>query len=112
MKVNGRWLSIDPREWRNGYRTTVKVGLGTADKARELANLQLIGAAQEKLLAVGLVQPQNLYHTATMLAARWATATPDDFTQPAEPRTRRPSRRLSSFRSSRCASRASRRWRS
>lgn len=85
MKVNGRWLSIDPREWRNGYRTTVKVGLGTADKARELANLQLIGEAQEKLLAVGLVQPQNLYHTATMLARAMGYRNPDDFFSPPNP---------------------------
>lgn len=85
MKVNGRWLAIDPREWKNGYRTTVKVGLGTADKARELANLQLIGAAQEKLLAVGLVQPQNLYHTATMLARAMGYRNPDDFFSPPNP---------------------------
>ena len=50
MKVNGRWLSIDPRSGRMATHDG-QVGLGTADKARELVNLQLmIGVAQEKLL--------------------------------------------------------------
>lgn len=82
MKVNGRWLQIDPREWRNNYRITVKVGLGTQDKARELANLQLIGAAQEKLVAAGLVKPSNLYKTASMLVRAMGYRNPDDFFTP------------------------------
>jgi hypothetical protein len=85
MKVNGRWLAIDPREWRNNYRITVKVGLGAQDKAQEIANLQLIGAAQEKLLQVGLVQPQNLYHTATQLARAMGYRNPDDYFSPPNP---------------------------
>lgn len=82
MKVNGRWLQIDPREWRNNYRITVKVGLGTQDKARELANLQMIGAVQEKLVQAGLVKPSNLYTTATMLARAMGYRNPDDFFTP------------------------------
>jgi hypothetical protein len=82
MKVNGRWLAIDPREWRNNYRITVKVGLGTQDKARELANLQMIGAVQEKLVPAGLVKPSNLYTTATMLARAMGYRNPDDFFTP------------------------------
>ena len=64
MRINGRWLAIDPREWRNRYNMTVSVGVGTFGRQQQIANLSLIGQAQEKVLPLGLATPANIYQTA------------------------------------------------
>lgn len=64
VRINGRWLDIDPREWKNRYNMTVSIGVGTAGRQQQVANLSLIGAAQEKLLPMGLATPANIYQTA------------------------------------------------
>jgi hypothetical protein len=62
MKINGRWLQIDPRAWKNRYDMTLSVGVGTAGRMQKLQGLQMIGAAQEKLFQVGAVSPENAYN--------------------------------------------------
>jgi hypothetical protein len=62
LKINGRWLQIDPRAWKNRYDMTLSVGVGTAGRMQKLQGLQMIGAAQEKLFQVGAVSPENAYN--------------------------------------------------
>ena len=64
VRINGRWLAIDPREWRNRYNMTVSVGVGTFGRQQQISNLALIGQAQEKVLPLGLATPANIYQTA------------------------------------------------
>lgn len=61
------------------------MGLGAQDKAQEIANLQLIGVAQEKLLPVGLVRPENLHYTAERLVHAMGYKEPDKFFSPPNP---------------------------
>lgn len=68
VKINGRWLSVDPREWKNRYNMTVGVGIGTFGRQQQIANLTLIGQTQEKVLPMGLATPTNIYQTVTRLA--------------------------------------------
>lgn len=67
VKINGRWLQIDPREWKTRYRMEISVGVGTFGRQQQIANLALIGQAQEKLMPLGLVTPTNVYNTAKRL---------------------------------------------
>lgn len=67
VKINGRWLQIDPREWKTRYRMEISVGVGTFGRQQQVANLALIGQAQEKLMPLGLVTPTNVYNTAKRL---------------------------------------------
>ncbi len=64
VKINGRWLQVDPREWKNRYNMTVSVGVGTFGRQQQIANLSLIAQAQEKVLPLGLATPANIYQTA------------------------------------------------
>lgn len=85
LRVNGRWMQINPREWRTNYRVTVQVGLGSVDKAQQVANLSLLGQAQEKAAAVGIVQPENVYNLLTKLARTLGEREPEKyFTPPQE----------------------------
>lgn len=85
LRVNGRWMQINPREWRTNYRIKVKVGLGSADKAQEVANLTLLGQAQEKAMPLGLVQPQNVYALLTRLATVLGEREPEKYFSPPMP---------------------------
>lgn len=64
IQLNGRWLEIDPREWKTGFRLSVAVGIGSHERAQQIANLQMIGAVQGQLLPLGMVQPQQIYNSA------------------------------------------------
>lgn len=68
VKVNGRWLHVNPREWKNSYDTVVSVGIGTSNKQQKIINLRMIGEAQERALPLGLATPENIFNTLTQLA--------------------------------------------
>lgn len=78
-KINGRWMQIDPREWKNQYDMTVSVGLGTAGKQRQAQSLMMIGQVQERLMPLGLVKPENAYKTATRMAESLGFKDSDQF---------------------------------
>lgn len=79
VKINGRWLEVDPREWKNRYDMTVSVGVGNASRQQQVANLTLIGQAQREALALGLASPQNVYTTLTRLAEAMGYKDADQF---------------------------------
>lgn len=79
VKINGRWLQIDPREWKNQYDVTVSVGLGNASKQQQVANLSLILQAQEKAAMVGLATPQNIYNALSRLTESMGYKDSDQF---------------------------------
>ena len=66
IRLRGKFVSIDPREWVNRYDCTVQVGLGTGNQDQRLEVLAKVLGVQEKLLQagdMGLVTPQNIYNT-------------------------------------------------
>lgn len=79
VRINGRWLQMDPREWKNRYDMTISVGIGNMGKTQRAAALMQIGAAQEKLVPTGMVTPQNLYNTASRLAQELGYPDSDQF---------------------------------
>lgn len=58
---------VDPSSWNADMDMRVSVGLGTGDKDQKMQAAMVIGAAQEKLAALGMVSPQNFMETAEML---------------------------------------------
>src|SRR6056300_865874 len=58
IKVNNKYIPMNPREWINEFNLTVNVGLGTGTKQEQLAVMQMILDKQEQLLTVyGLGNP-------------------------------------------------------
>jgi hypothetical protein len=58
IKVNNKYIPMNPREWINEFNLTVNVGLGTGSKQEQLAVMQMILDKQEQLLTVyGLGNP-------------------------------------------------------
>lgn len=85
VKLNGKWLEMNPSEWRTTYRINIRVGLGAHDKVQEVANLGLLGQAQQAAFEVGLVKPQNVHHLLSRLCRAMGYKNPDDFFSPPDP---------------------------
>src|SRR5262245_1776585 len=67
VRLRNRWVTIDPRDWKERNDMTVNVGLGTGGKSEQLAHLNMIIAAQKEAIAAGMVSPKNLYNSAKEL---------------------------------------------
>ena len=50
IRMRGRFVEMDPREWANQYDLTISVGLGTGTKNEQMAMLQMVLAKQEQIL--------------------------------------------------------------
>lgn len=65
VKLRGSWAPVNPREWAERTNLKVAVGIGTKSRQERLGAVMGIAAMQEKLMAVGLVQPQHIYAMAS-----------------------------------------------
>ena len=58
IKVNNKFVPMNPREWDSEYNVTVNVGLGTGSKTEQLGVMQMVLQKQEQMLQqYGLANP-------------------------------------------------------
>ena len=58
IKVNNKFVPMNPREWDTEYNVTVNVGLGTGSKQEQLGVMQMVLDKQEQMLKeYGLSNP-------------------------------------------------------
>ena len=50
IRMRGKFVEMDPREWSNQYDVTISVGLGTGTKEQQMAMLQMVLAKQEQII--------------------------------------------------------------
>lgn len=50
IRLRGKYVSIDPREWANNYDMSVNVGLGTGNKDQQMAMAAMVLQKQEQIL--------------------------------------------------------------
>lgn len=67
FRLRDEFVEYDPNEWRDQYDMTINVGLGTGDTTQKAQQLMAIMQLQEKGLAMGLVTPKHLYHSASKI---------------------------------------------
>lgn len=63
FQMAGKWVTVDPTQWRDRTRVSANVGLGSGTREEARANLLLLGQMQEKLAPMGLIAPQHAYAT-------------------------------------------------
>lgn len=63
FELSGKWVKVNPTDWRRRTRVSVNVGLGSGNREEARANIALMGSMQEKLAPFGLVGPQQAYET-------------------------------------------------
>lgn len=90
FQINGKWVDVDPRVWRNKYSMTATVGTGTGDTTRTVQHLTQLLAVQQQALQLGIATPETLYHTGAELVKALQLGEPSQFfvdpaTQPPKP---------------------------
>jgi predicted GNAT family acetyltransferase len=50
VRLRGKYVSIDPREWTNGFDISINVGLGTGNKQEQMAMIAMVLGKQEEIL--------------------------------------------------------------
>lgn len=66
IRLRGKFITMNPREWHDRYNATVQVGLGTGSQDQRLEVLTRVLNVQEKILSkggMGIVKNQNVYNT-------------------------------------------------
>ena len=66
IRLRGKFITMNPREWNDRYNATVQVGLGTGSQDQRLDVLTKVLNVQEKIMSkggMGIVKPQNIYNT-------------------------------------------------
>jgi hypothetical protein len=67
IRLRGRWVTFDPRQWNADMDATVNVGLGAGTRERDMMAMQAILGLQEKLLS-SIGTEDNPYVTPTNLS--------------------------------------------
>ena len=67
FRLRDQFVEYDPNEWRDFYDMTVNVGLGSGDAQQKMQGLQMIAQNQMALMAMGLSDPEKIYHTQTKM---------------------------------------------
>jgi hypothetical protein len=85
IRIAQKWVTVDPREWKERKDMSVSVGLGTGNKDQQLAHLMTILQAQREAIQIGVATPQNIYHALKKLTQNAGFKSPEEFwTDPGE----------------------------
>lgn len=58
IRLRGKYVSIDPREWVNGFDISINVGLGTGNRQEQMTMISMVLAKQEEILkTIGVNNP-------------------------------------------------------
>ena len=82
LRINGRFVPVDPRNWNTQWDMTVNVGLGTGNKDQQLGHIMNLMMVQEKFAAAGksnIVNDSNLYASAKKLTENAGYKHTDEF---------------------------------
>lgn len=68
VRLRGKWVKVDPREWRQRYDMTINVGLGISTREQSAMYLDGIWQKQMEMVQGGglnlTVKPKHIYNTA------------------------------------------------
>jgi hypothetical protein len=53
VKLRGKWVEVDPREWRNRFNMTVTVGLGTGSQQNAVQGVTMLGQIMQGITQMG-----------------------------------------------------------
>lgn len=83
VQLRNKWTRMNPADWVERTNTTIKVGLGTGDRIKKTAGLQMVFGMQQEALKGGLqgimVSPERLAYTASELVRTQGLGDPDDY---------------------------------
>ena len=88
VRLRGKWVEVDPREWTSMFDMTINVGLGTGNRDAMLAHLDRITQSQAELIQSGrgyMVTDENVFNVFKKRAEAMGFKNPEMFV--ADPET-------------------------
>jgi hypothetical protein len=86
FEISGKWVTVDPSQWRRRTKVTPNVGLGSGNQEQQRANVMLLGQAQAPLAQMGMVGPKQGYETFKLMCEALGFPNPERFAMdPASP---------------------------
>ena len=79
FELSGKWVEVDPSQWRRRTKVNVNVGLGSGNREELRSNLMLLGQAQAGVAQLGLVGPKQAYATFKQMAEALGFNQPEQF---------------------------------
>ncbi|OYV62818.1 MAG: hypothetical protein B7X03_04010, partial [Parcubacteria group bacterium 21-58-10] len=79
FQMRGKWVNVNPSEWRERTRVSANVGLGSGSREEARANLAMLGQMQEKAAQVGLIGPKQVYNSFVLGAGLMGYERPEQF---------------------------------
>ena len=79
IRLRGKWVAIDPREWTNGFSVTINVGLGTGNRDQQVKQLMALLMEQKQGLQIGIATPENIYQSEIELVKALGFKSADKF---------------------------------
>lgn len=82
IRLRGKWVTMDPRDWKTRYDMSVSVGLGTSDKTMQIQAQQMILQTQAQVHNLGIVTPENVLAAASKLVELTGEKSPEKYFSP------------------------------
>lgn len=80
LQLTGRWVDVDPSQWRERTQVSINVGLGSGNREEARQNLMMLAQAQNQVgQAFGLVGPKQAYETFKALSHLLGFENPTQF---------------------------------
>lgn len=86
VKMRGKYVTVNPQEWKERTDLTARVGLGTGNEEEKREKLMLVASLAEKISALGLVGPDQAYNLFSDLVKTMGFDMPEKYAMdPASP---------------------------
>lgn len=82
VRLKGKWVSINPREWVRRTDLSIAIGLGTGTPEQQLAKLMSLAPILQQLQPLGLVGVEQAYNFAVEAFKLSGYKAPDRFLKP------------------------------
>ena len=79
VKLRGKWVTIDPRQWRKRTDMRMAVGYAAGNKDAMMEKLMLILQAQREAIQIGVATPKNIHEALIELTKAADFAAPERF---------------------------------
>jgi hypothetical protein len=81
IKLSGKWVEIDPSQWRKRTDFDITVAYAAGNKDALVSKLMMLSQKQAEALGAGLpiIKPENIYNTAVELTKAMDMSMPERF---------------------------------
>lgn len=79
VRLRGKWVTVDPREWKKRNDLSISVGLGSVNRETQANGILQIARFQKEAFQAGIVSPENVYNTGAEFVKGLGFKDPDKF---------------------------------